>query len=110
MTIVVLSLDGAAKLLGMKPAALRIKAKTGKIPGAKPGKEWVFIEQDIIDYIRGLYLSGKEQLTRDKSWQQKVKSSSREETSGGTGSRIQELKSRNAAAQKQALSRTLNAS
>ena len=42
-----LDLREAAAFLRMVPAALRIKSKAGLIPGAKPGKKWVFLESDL---------------------------------------------------------------
>ncbi len=39
----------------MNPEALRQKAKAGVIPGAKPGKCWVFLEEDLAEYIRTAY-------------------------------------------------------
>src|SRR5437868_6969789 len=41
-----LTLRDAAALLHMNPEALRQKAKAGKVPGAKPGKCWVFVDDD----------------------------------------------------------------
>ncbi|WP_081470802.1 helix-turn-helix domain-containing protein [Methylomonas methanica] len=50
-----LNLTKAAELLKMHPVTLQGKAKSGQIPGAKPGKCWVFVEEDLIDYIRSQY-------------------------------------------------------
>jgi hypothetical protein len=36
----------------MHPSTVREGAKAGIIPAAKPGKEWVFIEADLLDYLR----------------------------------------------------------
>jgi hypothetical protein len=52
-----LNLVQAAALLHMHRVTLLIKAQSGAIPAAKPGKCWVFIEQDLQDYLRGLYRS-----------------------------------------------------
>src|SRR5690606_7514260 len=51
----VLSLEEAAKLLHMEPSTLRRKAAAGEIPGAKPGRNWLFIESDIISHLRANY-------------------------------------------------------
>jgi excisionase family DNA binding protein len=101
----VLSVEEAAKLVGMKPQALRGKARSGLIPAAKPGKEWVFIKEDLIEYIRGLYLFGKKDISEDKSWQQEVRNSINVEIAGfgGTGSRIQELRDKNEEARRLAI-------
>ena len=50
-----LSLPEAAKFLHCHPEWLRLQAKLGHIPGAKPGKSWVFIEEDLVAYIRAQY-------------------------------------------------------
>ncbi len=50
-----LGLKEAAAFLRMNPEALRQKAKAGVIPGAKPGKRWVFLEDDLAEYIRSAY-------------------------------------------------------
>ncbi|WP_446810575.1 helix-turn-helix domain-containing protein [Methylomonas sp. 2BW1-5-20] len=46
----------AAEFLHMSPAVLRQKAKAGLVKGAKPGKCWVFLQDDLADYLRSLYL------------------------------------------------------
>ena len=50
-----LTLLQAAELLKIHPVTLQEKARAGEIPGAKPGKCWVFIEVDLLDYIRSQY-------------------------------------------------------
>ncbi len=50
-----LNLQGAAAFLNMSPEVLRQKAKAGDVPGAKPGKSWVFLEDDLAEYIRSQY-------------------------------------------------------
>ena len=50
-----LDLKQAADFLKMHPVTLQGKAKTGEIPGAKPGKSWVFIDEDLANYIRSQY-------------------------------------------------------
>lgn len=46
----------AAEFLGFKSIErLRQKVKRGEIPGAKPGRSWVFLEQDLVNYIRMCY-------------------------------------------------------
>lgn len=53
-----LDLNQAAAFLKMNPKSLRQKAKTGKIPGAKPGKRWCFLKSDLISYLRSHYSHG----------------------------------------------------
>jgi hypothetical protein len=55
-----LDLKEAATFLRMNPATLRHKAKTGVIPGAKPGKCWVFIEADLVSYLQNLYAGSQQ--------------------------------------------------
>jgi excisionase family DNA binding protein len=50
-----LTLTEAAALLHMHPEEVRTRAKAGKLPGAKTGRRWVFIEDDLIDWMRSLY-------------------------------------------------------
>ncbi|MHB1099466.1 MAG: helix-turn-helix domain-containing protein [Burkholderiales bacterium] len=52
-----LDLHAAAELLRIHPVTLRDKARLGEIPGAKIGKCWVFVDVDLIDYIRAQYPS-----------------------------------------------------
>jgi hypothetical protein len=53
-------LKSAAKLLHMSPSALRQKAKTGEIPGSKPGKKWVFSDQNLR-----LFMQEQEELVAE---------------------------------------------
>ena len=50
-----LNLKEAAAFLHVSPAALRQKACSGQIHGAKPGKRWVFLEEDLVAFLRSLY-------------------------------------------------------
>ncbi len=50
-----LDLQEAAAFLRMNPETLRQKTKAEIIPGAKPGKSWVFLEDDLAEYIRTAY-------------------------------------------------------
>jgi excisionase family DNA binding protein len=52
-----LTLEDAAELLKIHPQTLRKKAMLGEIPGAKLGKSWVFIEEDLANHIRSNYIS-----------------------------------------------------
>lgn len=45
----------AAAFLRMSPAVLRQKARLGLVRGAKPGKGWVFLESDLVAFLRSLY-------------------------------------------------------
>lgn len=50
-----LDLAEAARFLKMNRESLRQRAKTGEIPGAKPGKRWCFLKSDLIAYLRSRY-------------------------------------------------------
>jgi excisionase family DNA binding protein len=50
-----LTLREAAALLKIHPVTLQVKARAGQIPGARVGKCWVFIEVDLLEYIRSQY-------------------------------------------------------
>ena len=45
----------AAKLLNMHPITLLQKVHAGIIPAAKPAKSWVFIQDDLMEYLRSIY-------------------------------------------------------
>jgi excisionase family DNA binding protein len=57
-----LTLEEAARLLQLHPTTLAAKARSGEIPGAKPGKRWVFVEVDLVEYVRSHY-DAKTRLT-----------------------------------------------
>ena len=50
-----LNLQEAARFLKIHPVTLQEKARAGEIPGAKIGKCWVFVEIDLVEYIRSQY-------------------------------------------------------
>lgn len=52
-----MDLVDAAAFLKMSPEALRRKAKDGLIPGCKPAKSWVFMQSDLVAYLRARYAS-----------------------------------------------------
>ena len=57
-----LNLDEAAQFLKLHPEEVRRRAKAGIIPGAKLGKRWVFIEEDLAAYMRSLYALPRQAL------------------------------------------------
>lgn len=61
-------LKQAAAYLHIHPEELRRRAKTGRIPGAKVGRAWVFLEEDLAGYLRSLYGHRRQalQVTPDK--------------------------------------------
>ena len=50
-----LNLQQAAAFLHVHPITLLRKAQTGEVPAAKPGKCWVFLDVDLIEYLRSQY-------------------------------------------------------
>jgi excisionase family DNA binding protein len=47
-----LNLEETAKLLKVHIETVSRLAKTGQLPGAKIGRAWVFLEEDLIEYLR----------------------------------------------------------
>ena len=54
-----INLHDAATMLMMSPDTLQKRAKLGEIPGAKPGKCWVFLDVDLIEWLRTQYATHK---------------------------------------------------
>ncbi|MFZ6750277.1 helix-turn-helix domain-containing protein [Undibacterium sp. Ren11W] len=52
----------AASFLKMHPEEVRRRAKLGLLPGAKPGKSWIFLEDDLAEYVRSLYAVPRQAL------------------------------------------------
>jgi hypothetical protein len=57
-----LDLKQAAQFLRLHPEELRQRAKRGLIPGAKVGRSWVFLEDDLVQYVRSLYAAPRQAL------------------------------------------------
>jgi excisionase family DNA binding protein len=57
-----MTLPEAASFLKCHPEELRKRAKMGQIPGAKIGRAWVFLEEDLADYLRSLYSQPRQAL------------------------------------------------
>ena len=51
----ILDKNEAATFLKMAPETLRRKAQTGEIPACKSGKNWIFVDVDLLLYIRSQY-------------------------------------------------------
>lgn len=60
-----LNLEQAARLLNMHPVTVGERARAGIIPAAKPGKRWVFVEADLVAYLRRLYPCNRQALQGD---------------------------------------------
>ena len=57
-----LNLQQAALFLHVHPETLRQAARSGRIPGAKVGRAWVFLEDDLAGYLRSLYAPPRQVL------------------------------------------------
>jgi helix-turn-helix protein len=57
-----LDLQAAAQFLHMSSEELRQRAKAGKVPAAKVGRRWVFLEDDLAAYVRSLYPQPRQAL------------------------------------------------
>ncbi|HIG66210.1 MAG TPA: DNA-binding protein [Methyloprofundus sp.] len=58
-----LDLKCAAALLKIHPQTLLLRARSGSIPAAKPGKCWVFIEEDLIHWLRSQYPISRQEVS-----------------------------------------------
>jgi predicted ribosomally synthesized peptide with nif11-like leader len=54
----VLTCEGAADLLGVKPFTIRTYARRGVIPGKKIGDEWLFVKDDLLAWLRDMKVGG----------------------------------------------------
>jgi hypothetical protein len=55
-------LTEAAHFLRMNAEELRQRAKAGQIAGAKIGRRWVFLEDDLVAHVRTLYSHPRQAL------------------------------------------------
>jgi hypothetical protein len=62
-----LTLVQAAQFLKMHPEEVRRRAKRGDLPGAKAGRAWVFIENDLADYVRSFEWEWIERVPKGSS-------------------------------------------
>ena len=53
-----LNLQQAADFLRLNKETLRRHVIQRKIPGAKVANQWIFLEADLVEYLRSLYSSG----------------------------------------------------
>ena len=47
-----LNIDEACQLLHTHKSTLYQKIASGEIPAARIGRSWIFVELDLVDYIR----------------------------------------------------------
>jgi excisionase family DNA binding protein len=51
----VMSLQQAARFLGLHPNSVRKHARSGSLPAAKNGRDWRFIEDDLVAWMPERY-------------------------------------------------------
>lgn len=59
-----LTAEEVGEILKLTRTSVTVKAKAGEIPGMKIGNRWIFLEVDLLAYIRSQYKSaqgGKEE-------------------------------------------------
>ena len=44
--------EGAGKILKLHPQTVEERARDGIIPGCKPGKQWVYVTADLVQWLR----------------------------------------------------------
>ena len=79
-----LDIEQASKLLHVSKSTLSKMAREGLVPAAKPARRWVFIESDLIKYLKKLSKVRTKKLRVENQWL-----SSNVEKRGGSTSRRQ---------------------
>jgi len=80
------TLKQAADYLGCNPETVRRHAQAKKIPAAKLGRKWVFIEQDLAQYLRNQYSTPESVVQVVDNNEESLCQSTLETTSGGQNS------------------------
>lgn len=50
--VATIGLEDAARFLHMAPSTLRKRAAAGKLNAYKPGKTWVFLQDELLSYLK----------------------------------------------------------
>jgi excisionase family DNA binding protein len=50
--VATIGLEDAARFLRMAPSTLRKRAAAGKLSAYKPGKTWVFLQDELLHYLK----------------------------------------------------------
>ncbi|MBA2649685.1 MAG: helix-turn-helix domain-containing protein [Legionella sp.] len=82
------NIEEAANFLGAHKETIRRMVVRGEVPGVKIGRKWIFIEQDIVMYMRSRYAAGvtsQGAVNRSNKWR-----STSEIQLGGLASPIKE--------------------
>lgn len=48
----ILSTEACAEMLSVSVTHLQRLARAGSIPASKPGREWVFLLEDVVEWLR----------------------------------------------------------
>ena len=80
------TLAQAAGFLKMHPEEVRHRAKKGLIPASKPGRRWVFIDDDLAAFLRQHYPTHRQALRVTFEKGSAPWASVNEATSGGSTS------------------------
>ena len=62
-----LDLDEAAAFLKCSDDTVRELALAGELPAAKVGRRWVFVDVDLVEWLRTQYAKGKQPCHSTKS-------------------------------------------
>ena len=79
-----LDLQQAAAFLRMHLEEVRRRAKLGLLPGAKPGKAWIFIDDDLAEYVRSHYAYPRQALQVTPRKEHELCHSTNAEVRGGS--------------------------
>ena len=83
-----LDVCAAAAFLLSHPVELRRRAKWGLVPAAKIGKRWVFIKDDLVNFVRSQYAVSRQAL-QVTSRKESTCHFTREEQPGGSNASLQ---------------------
>ncbi|HDY84752.1 MAG TPA: DNA-binding protein [Methylophaga sp.] len=83
---ITLNLEEAAEFLKMNIETVRRLAQDGRLPAAKPGKRWVFIQEDLASWLRSLYSQPRRALLSETTTGGKLCHSSNAVRRGGSTS------------------------
>jgi len=82
-----LNLKEAAKFLKIHPVTLQARARAGEIPGARVGRAWVFIDDDLAAHVRTKYRARGQASQSDKKEKSECRSTgARARRIGGSAS------------------------
>lgn len=86
----ILSLKEAARMMNKAPCTMRELALARKVPGAKVGRSWTFVESDLLAHLRAQYAEPLPCLSTSKPIATFIGSLSRVPASLGYVSRLEQ--------------------